>query len=651
MNGNTRAWPRWVDELDRLLVVYPQFVVVGNIRDIYLTPGEGGFELQPTIIDCLWEALSRRGLAFLFVYDQIDGIRVHPESARASVGRLTNAQRDQTEMCDRLTELVKSGRIRVSLDKLPDWLRAVTSANEVPCAFIVDYASRLVSRPQELDEAMREFFTACEKISRATLPLRPPNQNGPPPYNCVIWLVNRPNDLPDWFVVGNEAIRTLVASLPDRRTRETAATATMLAEDFSDFSILPEKERSELIGLFADLTDGLTLRSMSVIGELARDQGMPLARVADAVRCYKVGAPDNPWRAEHLKKKIRNAKMEIGSRVKGQDQAIDMALDILIRSVMGLSGAQASARGGRPRGVLFFAGPTGVGKTELAKAITQQILGDEQAYKRFDMSEFSAEHSDARLIGAPPGYVGYDAGGELVNAIRQRPFSVLLFDEIEKAHPRILDKFLQILEDGRLTDGRGDTVFFSEAVIVFTSNLGMFEEKVRPIRDEQGRPVLDNEGRPVLKTEQVPVFNANSPPPYEQLEQKVSKAIKHYFRFELKRPELLNRIGDNIVIFNFISKEKVAKEIFEMMLTNVKKRVYEEHKASLKNGEGVEDKLLNWCTEDLTNGGRGIGNRLEITFVNPLSRALFDALPIEEGRVFTVQEVIAESGKYSVKLT
>ena len=169
--------------------------------------------------------------------------------------------------------------------------------------------------------------------------------------------------------------------------------------------------------------------------------------------------------------------------MRGQRPAVTKTIDILMRSVMGLTGAQARASGNRPRGVLFFAGPTGVGKTELAKTLTQLIFGDERAYIRFDMSEFAEEHTGARLLGAPPGYIGYDAGGELTNAVREKPFSVVLFDEIEKAHPRILDKFLQILEDGRLTDGRGETAYFSEAILVFTSNLGI------TVEDEHGRRV------------------------------------------------------------------------------------------------------------------------------------------------------------------
>ena len=124
-----------------------------------------------------------------------------------------------------------------------------------------------------------------------------------------------------------------------------------------------------------------------------------------------------------------------------------------------------------------------MGKTELAKTLTQLIFGDDRAYIRFDMSEFAEEHTGARLLGAPPGYIGYDAGGELTNAVREKPFAVVLFDEIEKAHPRILDKFLQILEDGRLTDGRGETAYFSEAILVFTSNLGIY------VQDEHGERV------------------------------------------------------------------------------------------------------------------------------------------------------------------
>jgi len=187
-----------------------------------------------------------------------------------------------------------------------------------------------------------------------------------------------------------------------------------------------------------------------------------------------------------------------------------------------------------------------VGKTELAKTLTQLIFGDDRAYIRFDMSEFAEEHSGARLLGAPPGYIGYDAGGELTNAVRDKPFAVVLFDEIEKAHPRILDKFLQILDDGRLTDGRGETAYFSEAILVFTSNLGIYVE------DEHGKRVQ----------------SVHPGDPQDVVEARVRGAIEDYFKFRLSRPEILNRIGDNIVVFGFITPD-VGAQIFDGMLRNV----------------------------------------------------------------------------------
>src|SRR5262249_11296367 len=220
-----------------------------------------------------------------------------------------------------------------------------------------------------------------------------------------------------------------------------------------------------------------------------------------------------------------------------------------------------------------------------------------------DMSEFSAEHAGDRLSGSPPGYVGSEAGGELTNAVRQDPFRVILFDEIEKAHPRILDKFLQILEDGRLTDGRGNTAFFSESILVFTSNLGT--RHVQP--PEPGNPGM----------------------PYEDLEAEVRRAVTEHFTTELNRPELLNRFGDNIVIFDFIDKE-AADRIFDLQLANICRRVSDEHHMKLRLSDEATAELRTWCTSELDKGGRGIGMALESYFINPLARALFDRGPATE---------------------
>ena len=247
--------------------------------------------------------------------------------------------------------------------------------------------------------------------------------------------------------------------------------------------------------------------------------------------------------------------------------------------------------GTRPRGVMLFAGPTGVGKTELAKSMAREIFGTEEAMIRFDMSEYSQSHSDQRLLGAPPGYVGYDAGGELTNAVKSKPFSILLFDEIEKANPTILDKFLQILDDGRMTDSKGETVYFTECFLVFTSNIGMNSGDV-------------SDGKECLA--------------YADLEKMVVKALR-----ETWRPEFVNRIGQNVIVFDYI-REKQAEAILKKQLCKVCAAVYEQNHISIvwKDESDFYQKIRAHCIENLQYGGRGIGNAVEHYFITPLGREI-----------------------------
>ena len=265
-----------------------------------------------------------------------------------------------------------------------------------------------------------------------------------------------------------------------------------------------------------------------------------------------------------------------------------------------MSGLQGSSHT-RPKGVLFFAGPTGTGKTETAKTLAEILFGDESCCKRFDMSEYGQSHSDQKLLGAPPGYVGYEAGGQLTNAVKNNPFSILLFDEIEKAHPSILDKFLQILEDGRMTDGQGNTVYFSETIIIFTSNLGIYT------MNENGQREA----------------NVTSDMSYQEMSVRVREAIEEYFKLQLGRPEILNRIGENIVVFDYIRPE-VAKLILNAQVNKIIKNMSTEKHIVLNVSESAITTLTEQALNNLQNGGRGIGNVVENFLINPLSRYLFD---------------------------
>ncbi|MEO3855990.1 AAA family ATPase [Acrocarpospora sp. B8E8] len=591
MTGAPMGWPAFAREIDATLAVQSQYVLYGNLRDFFLVRSPEGEPVLRPLRDLVWRVLESNGYSALLCFDPVDGLSVHPPEPGA---------------LDATTRLLggKPGEQPPSLTRLRADLTAFCRPQEpgeppVRGAFLVDYASRLVVSPDHLDPAERDFFLFCLKSSRTALPLFLPGNARPGPlYNPVIWLVERELDLPAWLTAGNERIRAIGVPSPDFGDRQE--TARLLARSFRVADPDPA-----VCDAFAEQAEGLALQQMVDVTRLARDRGLGFEQLPDAVRTYKLGVLDNPWRRGFLRRRIKEGETSVPARIVGQDAAVVKTLDILKRAALGLSGAQAARSSSRPRGVLFFAGPTGVGKTELAKTVAALVFGDESAYLRFDMSEFSAEHAGDRLIGAPPGYVGHEAGGELTNAVRQQPFRVILFDEIEKAHPRILDKFLQVLEDGRLTDGRGTTTHFSECVLIFTSNLGMAGSEVRP-----GMP-------------------------YERIERTIRTAIADHFTRVLGRPELLNRLGDNIVVFDFIGAE-AAGRIFDSQLDNILRAVSEQHGIDVLPAGPVRETLREWCTADLEKGGRGIGAALESLLVNPLARALFELPPGHRGRVEVV---------------
>ena len=608
------AWPSWLREIDALLAVHPQFVLSGNVRDRYLLPAEE-MPLADTIASALAAALRRAGIHTLLVHDIVDGYRVEtyggsPDpDAGSEAADEGHGGHDESAAWDDVRAAVgvdlRSERAD-DLDRLAQVVRALARGGERPIGLLLDYAGQLAGRASSLEHDEHVFFSACLKLSHEALHGRPPGDTSRTLYNPIFWVVEREHDLPAWLTARNRGIRAIPVPWPELVERQQLADMLTGAEAGLD-------DRGAA-GQIAARTDGMPAASLFDISTLFADQQIDPADAEDAVRVYTLGVAESPWRSTALADRLRNRDIEqtLSSRILGQDAAVTKAADILRRSVIGLSGAQASSSSTRPRGVLFFGGPTGVGKTELAKALTALVFGTQDAYVRFDMSEFGAEHAGDRLVGAPPGYVGFEGGGELTEAVRRKPHSLLLFDEIEKAHPRILDKFLQLLDDGRLTDGRGTTVHFSDTLVVFTSNLGM----TRPAHDGMG-------GR-------VPTVTPDDP--YSVIERRVTEEIRRHFTEVINRPELLNRVGDNLVVFDFI-RGPVGVEITRLMLGNIVERVWESAGIDVEVSPNAYEQIVGLTTADLSFGGRGIGNVLESRLVNPLARALFEWDPSHGNRV------------------
>ena len=234
--------------------------------------------------------------------------------------------------------------------------------------------------------------------------------------------------------------------------------------------------------------------------------------------------------------KLLRMEEELHKRIVGQNDAIKAVSQAIRRTRAGLKDPK------RPSGSFIFLGPSGVGKTETAKALAEFLFGDESSMIQLDMSEYMEKHTVSRLVGSPPGYVGYDEGGQLTEAVRRKPFSVVLFDEIEKAHPDVFNALLQILEDGRLTDAQGRTVDFKNTVIIMTSNLGTAD----------------------LKKAALGFARADEHVTYDKMKEKVHEELKRHFR-----PEFLNRI-DDVIVFHQLSTEEIT-EIVDLLIKRVRR--------------------------------------------------------------------------------
>lgn len=631
--------PRWLRELRRNLLMKTLFLLHGNIYDQFLYPVPTGESSQMAYLPLrrlLHYFFREQGYEIVSFYDQVDGIAFFSETERITFQKAMSGK-VQSSAPATATSGEETNATLSHLrdpDAALDAVRRVIATNTVPLAFILDYASRLLTAPEHLPLRERQQFVKLLKISREAS-RKPRGANF---GHAVVLIGNKLNEFPAWLYLDNPLAKPLPINLPQPEERRSYF--MMAAEGFFNDADFSGAEREKNIEKFVDLTSGLRNYELEALRLISQQEKIPFYKPKNIIELYKFGVVENPWEKlgqEKGRDKLVGAEEKLRQRVKGQEVAIRAVVEIIKRAVTGLSGIHHSTGVHKPRGILFFAGPTGVGKTELAKALAELLFGDENACIRFDMSEYAQEHSDQRLLGAPPGYVGYEEGGQLTNRVKESPFTVLLFDEIEKAHPKIMDKFLQILEDGRMTDSKGETVYFSESVIIFTSNIGAYvdipADGNRVIRKPNILPFVwcCPECAEMSLEKEKP---ANCPKcgleglvqedtPYELIKEKIMAALEEHFKLKLGRPEIYNRIGNNFVVFDYI-RPKIIIQIIEKILAHIVEELQKKRGIVLSFAPAVQKFLLEQATGNIDQGGRGIGNLIETAVVNPLAVIIFD---------------------------
>ena len=565
-------------------------ILDGDVGDVYINQKKQIVELKQYLMDMLKDLDYDE----ILYWDRVDGL--DGEASRLDLLEEVEIEGEeyafeddvQEETAERKDAKTGSGPFKEPAEIFNIVYKNLKKPNH-KIAFVLNWADYLFTVGGQLPPDERELLIL---LGKAIKDKKVEYLSAEVNESCVILITNKLSMFPLSFYQGNPEVACLTLPRPDREERER-----MLEKVESGFDVKMKPGEtlmtSDKKNEFVDMLDDFTNREIIQMARLSRKE--PRMPFEQLYLLFKYGEKDNPWEKLDYKA-VKNIKRILGERVVGQEEAIEKIEKVVVKAYMGLSGIHKSSSRSAPKGVLFFVGPTGVGKTELSKALAKFLFGDEQACIRFDMSEYAQENSDQKLIGAPPGYVGYEEGGQLTNAVKEKPFSIILFDEIEKAakpNPRILDIFLQILEDGRLTDSKGETVYFSESVIIFTSNLGASE-------------VSDSGSN-------------------EDVAQEFIKIVKNYFDNEIKRPEILGRIGySNIVPFNFIRDTEFAVKIAKSKLRPVQRGIAEKYRIDLEFED--ELKFVNYILggADSSKGGRDILNSINDKLLDELAMFLFE---------------------------
>jgi hypothetical protein len=630
----------WVRNLQNALLLNPLVALHGNVRDVYPVSETSKHQLPDSMTSVryvdfpVWLALEfeRKGYEIVVLYDSVDeaiflrkGMADHFSSiAGSSSPERPIEQIAATSAGDRWKLPSVSDRsVKGEQRSSEDWMVKLKVAMppdvflsllihkflhnaESSIAVVFRYIDRYLSFTDRQDASERRLSILLQKAAM----LIPQSGAENDRLSRLALLFDTEGSIPR--ELGSQApfagtARIPLPSMEEREEFFRRNHADFYTEAHSPFH--PDRDANQLADI-TSLCDGLSTRDLLGLSKLSREEGLSLhaSHFKQLIDHFRFGKRENAWQKVRTETLV-NAADRLRERIQGQDQVIEEVVPTLVRAKLDLVDISKQLHSSKPRGVFFFVGPTGVGKTEMSKAIAELIFGDENQMTRFDMSEYSEEHQQARLVGAPPGYVGFDQGGQLPNAILEKPFSVLLFDEIEKAHPRILDKFLQILDDGRLTDGSGRTVYFSETVIIFTSNIGTGAKN----DSDLGR--LE----------------------YKALQAHFRSQVRDFFVKKLGRPEILNRIGeDNILVFNYLRDETARNKIIDRQIHDLAEIVRKRFDFEILLTQQFRSVLRFHPGGFTTNGARGVRNLLRKLVLEELAMQVFRQAARMQRQTFVV---------------
>ncbi|HLW23310.1 MAG TPA: ATP-dependent chaperone ClpB [Steroidobacteraceae bacterium] len=494
-------------------------------------------------------------------YEVHHGVEI-TDPALVAAATLSHRYIPDRQLPDKAIDLIDeaASRIRMEIDSKPEALDKLDRR-------IIQLKIEREALKKESDEASRKRLATLEETLSS--------------------LEKEYSDLEEIWKAEKASVQGAAHIKEELERARTELDAARRAQDLARMSELqygkiPELERRLAQALEAENKPNQLLRNSVTEEEIAdvvsRWTGIPVSRMLEGER-----------------EKLLRMEEVIEKRVVGQDEAVTAVADAIRRSRAGLSDPN------RPTGSFMFLGPTGVGKTELSKALAEFLFDTEDALIRIDMSEFMEKHSVARLIGAPPGYVGYEEGGYITERVRRRPYSVILLDEIEKAHPDVFNVLLQVLDDGRLTDGQGRTVDFRNTVIIMTSNLG-----------SQAIQELSGEGN------------------YEQMKGAVMQVVTQHFR-----PEFINRV-DDIVVFHPLGREQI-RAIVDIQLARLRQRLAERD-IELRLDDAARDRIGE-AGFDSVYGARPLKRAIQSQIENPLAQRIL------KGEFIAGDRVVVKAGK------